>query len=115
MSFSSLSKSSSTPQPKVETTSCRQPFNSAASVLLFDPYGCVLASKCMFGFFFFDAQRSSTAGRPLSAAPASVAAAVAKNCTRDTDIIDQLLNGTGYNKFRIPGTFTFFLYDGCQD
>ncbi|PIO55251.1 hypothetical protein TELCIR_23363, partial [Teladorsagia circumcincta] len=24
------------------------------------------------------------------------------NCTRDTDIIDQLLNGTGYNKFRIP-------------
>ncbi|EYC29871.1 hypothetical protein Y032_0005g2309 [Ancylostoma ceylanicum] len=25
-----------------------------------------------------------------------------RNCTRDTDIIDQLLNGTGYNKFRIP-------------
>ncbi|CAA94228.1 Acetylcholine-gated chloride channel subunit acc-2 [Caenorhabditis elegans] len=24
------------------------------------------------------------------------------NCTRDTDIIDRLLNGTGYNKFRIP-------------
>ncbi|CAL2039708.1 unnamed protein product [Caenorhabditis brenneri] len=25
-----------------------------------------------------------------------------RNCTRDTDIIDRLLNGTGYNKFRIP-------------
>ncbi|KJH48434.1 Cation transporter family protein [Dictyocaulus viviparus] len=25
-----------------------------------------------------------------------------RNCTRDTDIIDKLLNGTGYNKFRIP-------------
>ncbi|WKY08245.1 hypothetical protein Q1695_007615 [Nippostrongylus brasiliensis] len=78
MSFTSLGKSSSTPQLNVETTSRRRPFNSIASVLRFDPYGCVLASKCMFGFFFFDAQRSSTAGRPLSAAPASVAAAVAK-------------------------------------
>ncbi|XGW26833.1 hypothetical protein V3C99_007426 [Haemonchus contortus] len=25
-----------------------------------------------------------------------------RNCTRDTDVIDRLLNGTGYNKFRIP-------------
>ncbi|EYC12603.1 hypothetical protein Y032_0046g1320 [Ancylostoma ceylanicum] len=25
-----------------------------------------------------------------------------RNCTRDTAIIDKLLNGTGYNKFRIP-------------
>ncbi|CAI4231287.1 unnamed protein product [Auanema sp. JU1783] len=25
-----------------------------------------------------------------------------QNCTRDTDVIDKLLNGTGYNKFRIP-------------
>ncbi|CAI4222545.1 unnamed protein product [Auanema sp. JU1783] len=25
-----------------------------------------------------------------------------KNCTRDTQIIDRLLNGTGYNKYRIP-------------
>lgn len=24
------------------------------------------------------------------------------NCTRDTEIIDRLLNGTGYNKFRVP-------------
>ncbi|KAI1720886.1 neurotransmitter-gated ion-channel ligand binding domain-containing protein [Ditylenchus destructor] len=28
--------------------------------------------------------------------------AAPKNCTRDTAIIDKLLNGTGYNKFRIP-------------
>ncbi|CAI5450600.1 unnamed protein product [Caenorhabditis angaria] len=25
-----------------------------------------------------------------------------KNCTRQPEIIDKLLNGTGYNKFRIP-------------
>lgn len=25
-----------------------------------------------------------------------------KNCTPDTAIIDKLLNGTGYNKYRIP-------------
>ncbi|VDN36980.1 unnamed protein product [Cylicostephanus goldi] len=28
-----------------------------------------------------------------------------RNCTRDTDIIDKLLNGTGYKKFRIPRKF----------
>ncbi|VDM42394.1 unnamed protein product [Toxocara canis] len=25
------------------------------------------------------------------------------NCTSDTGIIDKLLNGTGYNKYRLPG------------
>ncbi|PAV65668.1 hypothetical protein WR25_12756 [Diploscapter pachys] len=25
-----------------------------------------------------------------------------RNCTRDTDIMDRLLNDTGYNKYRIP-------------
>lgn len=25
------------------------------------------------------------------------------NCTSDTAIIDKLLNGTGYNKYRLPG------------
>uniref|UniRef100_A0A915CWT1 Neurotransmitter-gated ion-channel ligand-binding domain-containing protein n=1 Tax=Ditylenchus dipsaci TaxID=166011 RepID=A0A915CWT1_9BILA len=28
---------------------------------------------------------------------------VTKNCSTDTAIIDKLLNGTGYNKYRIPG------------
>lgn len=29
-----------------------------------------------------------------------------ENCSTDTTIIDKLLNGTGYNKFRIPGKFS---------
>lgn len=28
---------------------------------------------------------------------------VPENCTNDTAVIDKLLNGTGYNKHRVPG------------
>ena len=31
-----------------------------------------------------------------------------KNCTPDTAIIDKLLNGTGYNKYRIPRKLEFY-------
>jgi hypothetical protein len=33
------------------------------------------------------------------------------NCTTDTAIIDKLLNGTGYNKFKIPSKGFFCLRD----
>lgn len=34
-----------------------------------------------------------------------------KNCSSDTYIIDKLLNGTGYNKFRIPGLkFSYVIF-----
>lgn len=34
-----------------------------------------------------------------------------RNCSRDIQIIDKLLNGTGYNKFRIPSTFMYTQWD----
>jgi hypothetical protein len=40
--------------------------------------------------------------RPLSSSRSEHAARPHRNCTSDTAIIDKLLNGTGYNRFRIP-------------
>ncbi|KAJ1349269.1 hypothetical protein KIN20_004753 [Parelaphostrongylus tenuis] len=34
--------------------------------------------------------------------PSTISRKNYRNCSRDTAIIDKLLNGTGYNKFRIP-------------
>lgn len=33
-----------------------------------------------------------------------------ENCSTDTAIIDKLLNGTGYNKYRIPGKYQVVVY-----
>lgn len=32
-----------------------------------------------------------------------------RNCSTDTAIIDKLLNGTGYNKFRLPSKYLFLI------
>lgn len=63
----------------------------------------VLSSEDASGMHEFDDDFGvvhvyNPSGTATSASPHSK-----RNCTSDTAIIDKLLNGTGYNKFRIPG------------
>ncbi|CAJ0590478.1 unnamed protein product [Cylicocyclus nassatus] len=62
----------------------------------------LLAWISLVGCIVIDSDYNVAMDDEVTPSPTSSAKRKERNCTRDTAIIDKLLNGTGYNKFRIP-------------